>query len=276
MNLASPIGQVAGSSGNRRARTDAAFTMVEIAISLAIIGFALVAIIGVLPRGLEVQKENRQETIINQDAQYLLDAIRNGARGLDDLTNYVFAITNWWASYDTNVAPGNPWLLVAPGRDGYSRLGSDITSIIPAPFYPLDSGSNIIGLLGTPKYRAAGGVVYSNHVVAYVRALSGSAAEKFPQNDAAVQDLAFSYRLVSEVVPLAGADTNSPYGKNLQANLREVRLLFRWPLLPDGNVPVNGGRQVYRSLVGGSMTNEPLGSPLWFFEPAVYASIPKP
>jgi hypothetical protein len=47
---------------------DSAFTMVEIAISLAVIGFALVAIIGVLPRGLRVQRENREETIINQDA----------------------------------------------------------------------------------------------------------------------------------------------------------------------------------------------------------------
>ncbi len=59
----------------------AAFTMVEIAISLAIIGIALVAIIGVLPLGMNVQKDNREETIINQDATVLLEAIRSGARG---------------------------------------------------------------------------------------------------------------------------------------------------------------------------------------------------
>ena len=46
-----------------------AFTMIEIAISLAIIGFALVAILGVLPIGMSVQRENREETIINQDAK---------------------------------------------------------------------------------------------------------------------------------------------------------------------------------------------------------------
>ena len=40
----------------------AGFTMVEVAISLAIIGFALVAVIGILPAGLNVQKENREET----------------------------------------------------------------------------------------------------------------------------------------------------------------------------------------------------------------------
>ena len=45
--------------------------MVEIAICLAIIGIALVAIIGVLPLGINVQKDNREETIINQDATVL-------------------------------------------------------------------------------------------------------------------------------------------------------------------------------------------------------------
>jgi type II secretory pathway pseudopilin PulG len=70
------------------------FTLVEIALCLAIIGFGLVAIIGVLPAGLNVQKENRDETIINHEASMWVEAIRNGARGLDDLTNYVIAITN--------------------------------------------------------------------------------------------------------------------------------------------------------------------------------------
>ena len=40
-------------------RRVAAFTMVEIAICLAIIGFALVAIVGVLPSGMRVQKDNQ-------------------------------------------------------------------------------------------------------------------------------------------------------------------------------------------------------------------------
>src|SRR5258706_1301219 len=66
-----------------------AFTMIEIAIALGVIGFALVAIIGILPTGLEVQRDNRSETIINQDGTFWMEAIRNGARGLDDLTNHV-------------------------------------------------------------------------------------------------------------------------------------------------------------------------------------------
>ena len=55
--------------------------MVEIAICLAIIGFALVAIIGVLPIGMNTQRDNREETIINQDATVFIEAIRNGAHG---------------------------------------------------------------------------------------------------------------------------------------------------------------------------------------------------
>src|SRR5450756_204594 len=91
----------------------AAFTMVEIAICLAIIGFALVAIIGVLPLGMNTQRDNREETIINQDATVLIEAVRNGTHGANDLTNYVYAITNHWASYKVN---GN----VNNGINGYT------------------------------------------------------------------------------------------------------------------------------------------------------------
>ena len=76
------------------------FTMVEIAICLAVIGIALVSIIGVLPIGMNTQRDNREETIINQDATVFIEAIRGGARGLDDLTNYVYAITNYRTQYN--------------------------------------------------------------------------------------------------------------------------------------------------------------------------------
>ena len=56
------------------------FTMIEVALCLAIMGFALVSILLVLPSGMNTQRDTRQETIINQDATVLLEAIR-GARG---------------------------------------------------------------------------------------------------------------------------------------------------------------------------------------------------
>lgn len=247
---------------SHRAGARAAFTMIEIALSLAVIGFALVAIIGVLPLGLEVQKENREETVINHDANYFMDAIRNGARGLDELTNHVIAITNWWTDFNTNQTP---WQVVDGNTDGYDYFDST------RPPWRLDSGSNIIGLLSWPKYQAVGANLRSNYVVAYVRSLSGPATEKFPQTDPTIKDLGFSYRMISEIVPLAAYDTNSAHARNLHANMHEVRLLFRWPLLP-GNKTGNG-RQVYRSLVGGVHTNDPSGSPLWFFQPTIFTTV---
>jgi len=76
--------------GRSRAR---AFTMVEIAIALGVIAFALVAIIGILPSGMQVQKESREKTIINEEARYFLDAIKSGSLDLDDLPEFVDLIS---------------------------------------------------------------------------------------------------------------------------------------------------------------------------------------
>src|SRR6478735_4711607 len=160
-------------------RKTAAFTLVEIALALAIIGFALVAIIGVLPFGLNVQKENREETIIVQEATYLLDAIRNGARGLDDLTNYVECITNIATAYSvvngvTNVLPGQPDVF------GYTYAQASINGT-SHPENIITNGERIIGLLSTPRFVFANNKLTpptpvpatytSNYVFAFIRAL---------------------------------------------------------------------------------------------------------
>src|SRR6185436_10510172 len=62
-----------------------AFTLIEIAICLGIIAFALVAIIGILPAGLQVQRDNKEDTIINQEGTYLMETIRNGAEEVFEL-----------------------------------------------------------------------------------------------------------------------------------------------------------------------------------------------
>jgi hypothetical protein len=119
----------------------------------------------------------------------------------------------------------------------------------------------------------------SNYVVAAIRSLNGPVSDKFPQNNAAMQDLALSYRMISEVVPFGTTYYNQSWGNpmstNLQNNLHEVRLTFRWPLAQGTNAQ---GRQVYRTLVGGSLvqTNEPW-SPLpslFFFQPQTYVKAP--
>ena len=233
--------------------------MVEIAISLGVIAFALLAIIGVLPLGMGVQKENREETIINQDAPYFLDAIRSGARGLDDLTNHVEAITIVTAGITNSYL--NPQ---------FSKLPLNL----PNPVNYLTSGQRIVGLLSTPKYPLNGtNGVFTNVVSAYVLALSGSAAEKFPQQDPSVQQLAFSYRFNSEITPVGIPDPDSAYGTNLQANLHEVRLYFRWPLRPNNST--GNGRQTVRTLVGGQIiTTNDSGQTLYFFTPQNFVKVP--
>ncbi|HVM47485.1 MAG TPA: hypothetical protein VMU04_05625 [Candidatus Acidoferrum sp.] len=261
--------------------------MVEIAISLAVIGFALVAIVGILPIGMGLQKQNRQETIINQDGTIFLEAIRNGAQGLDDLTNYIIGITNDVTRFNPNGTPIPP-----SSQYGYGPYGSSPQVVVT---YPLNSGYRIIGLLSTPKYipittksgtSFANGYI-SNHVVAYVRSMSGPMSEKYPQTNSAMQDLAFSYRLMPEIITYGTSydptfNPKAPIGDqqplNLQGNLHEVRLTFRWPLVdPKGKAGPN--QQSFRCMAGGRLlptneTNYPvdLAHTLYFFQPGNYTT----
>ncbi|HWY31534.1 MAG TPA: hypothetical protein VNX46_12310, partial [Candidatus Acidoferrum sp.] len=142
------------------ARPAAAFTMVEIAICLAIIGIALVGIIGVLPIGMNTQRDTREETILNQDVATLIPIISRGLRGDDDLTNYVYAITNYWALYQTN-GTINGTIQAC----GYTYGSSSPVALIPpnysyAPPILLTNGANIVGLLSTPEYVLADRAFY--------------------------------------------------------------------------------------------------------------------
>jgi len=315
----------------------AGFTIIEIALCLAIIGFALVAIIGVLPIGLNVQKDNREETIINQDAAVWMDAIRNGAHGYDDLTNYVVAITNYvWAyKVDNNnvvTADGSSQRTAQGGgspetdvytRSQFIRNGSVVAS---SPLLWLTNGLHIIGVLSRPRIEwDTGNHFFSNYIVANVRAISGSAVEKYPQNNSIIQDSAFSYRLIVENLPYVAFDTNqihatlyqtgssmfdpalpdiggltntepsfpslalsdaqiqrSNYWCQIRNNRRiygvaytnshDIRLTFRWPLLPTGDA--GNGRLSFRLFTGGLLT---AGAPepgvlniMYFLKPSTY------
>ena len=217
------------------ARHRSAFTMIEIAIALAVIAFALVAIIGVLPLGMNVQKENRERTIINQDAAYLIEAIRNGARGADDLTNYVLSITNyvWQVSAGAQIMgfpPGNP------DRINWYTFETASINGTTAPAFRLTNGARIVGLLSTPKQITTASDDEVNQVIANFRAISGAAAEKFPQKDDNQLSLAFSYRLVPQLSSIPAAVEDTRLNRTFDTNLHEVRLVFRWPLLPNGVV----------------------------------------
>jgi type II secretory pathway pseudopilin PulG len=254
-------------------RKSSAFTMMEIAISLAVIGIALVAIVGVLPLGMRVQRDNREQTVIDQDASVFIEAIRNGARGADDLTNYVYLITNSVTVY--------------PAGTITSSKGYDNSSF-------LVNGTNIIGLLSTPEFTAndgspsspidiANGNYNSNHVIAYVRSISGPAVEKPPQDpNGLIRADSFSYRILcvnapvatdTNVFNLSSSDPRRTYTDQLEANLHEMRLTFLWPQLPNGNVGT--GRQTYRALIAGQVvTNIVAGNYLYFYQPQSFTNAP--
>jgi type II secretory pathway pseudopilin PulG len=233
---AEPV-RAAGATGSRSAGATTGFTMIEVALALGIIGFALVAIIGVLPSGMKVQRENREDTIVNQDASYLMEAIRSGAQGLDDLTNYVESITIKRGAQITIYT--NNW-------------------VNPQGGVPLTSGLQIVSLLSTPKLeRLPNGNYQFNSVTARLRAISGSAIEK----GRGMTDFAFRYQLTAEVMPV----TNAPPFVNLSMpelvrsvdlaqNLYDVRLQLRWPLFQTGNTwKVGRYRRIVRSLVSGEL-----------------------
>jgi len=116
-----------------------AFTMVEVALSLAIIAFALAAILGVLPTGANMQRDNRENTIINQEGTFWLEAIRSGTTNLDEMTNYVDQVQ----------------AIYTGGPNAFANLDS----------------REIVGLLTVPTPNVL-------RTEATVRAITGSAAEK--------------------------------------------------------------------------------------------------
>lgn len=246
----------------RPRRHEAAFTMVEIALALAVVAFALVAIIGVLPTGLQVQRDNRQETIINQEGEYLLNSIRSGADRLGVLSNAVYFISV------SNREAVRQWANVS------SNAGQRLT------------GDQIIGLLSTPKvwHDPDARFPLTNRVVAWLRAMNSTAIERDP--DAA--DVAFRYRAFVEIVPVfvyPPALTNRwgtnqaqqiSYLRNLQGELpqladaHEIRLTLSWPIWADDpqrpeNLRVGNRRRTFRSLMPGTLRpwagDGPVGAP---------------
>lgn len=262
---------------HRLPRAARAFTMIEIAICLAIIGFALIGIIAALPLGMNTQRDNRQDTLIGQDANLLIELIRSGSRGADDLTNYVIAVTNWVDLYDGQGSR-------VKGYTNYYTPYQARQFDYPLPERALTNGANIIGLLSTPEfYTNTYGTIssfhplpnvyqggYSNRVVVYIRSISGLAAEKPPQNNDIMRDDAFTYRVVVVNAPVA-QDSNTvyqAYNQNLREAMRELRMTFLWPFYPNGRT--GPGRQTFRTSIAGDLHSDPFRPGLFYYQPQTF------
>ena len=127
--------------------------------------------------------------------------------------------------------------------------------------------------------------------------MSGAAVEKVPQNNDTILGAAFTYKLIVEnthyvpldpaIIDLAPAATNGMTAPELadrinrahsvqilQTNSHDLRLRFRWPLLPNGEFSDKNG-VTYRAFTGGWLMQTPdfyvnSFSNLFFFQPATY------
>lgn len=217
--------------------------MVEIALSLAVVAFALVAIMGVLPTGMTVEKDNREDTLINQEGRYWLEAIKNGARGLDEITNYVESVR------------------VDRIESGNKTNTTEFVNEAPKLLSPTD----IISLLSLPKYPDGPGGPITNRVIARVRPITGSAADRAPMRGTTTNNITFRYQVQVEIVksyPIpgvlagealaAGDPRPAQFNEGVGASLWDVRLIMRWPVVDRGNsFFVGNGRKTLRGRVQG-------------------------
>ncbi|HAB15083.1 MAG TPA: hypothetical protein PLX89_12335 [Verrucomicrobiota bacterium] len=272
----------------RSSRRAAAFTMVELALCIAIVAFAMVAILGVLPLGLTVQKQNREETIVDQDAPQWVDLIRRGGIGWDDLTNYVDFIL-------VERTPVN-------GRGNTVTYGFrgpfyPVTEPLPAPDVILGTGLDIVSLLSIPRFEADQGILYSNKITAVCRSFSGAFNSQvrpdgtvgFRPDDRQLDD-AFRYQMQVELTPVTQLPTFNVSSTNLvslanvnlggylnalrldtnlvqdlkgpaemrpdrdflMATLYDLRLVFRWPVFRvGGQLTVGPGTRTIRAQLFG-------------------------
>lgn len=267
----------------------AAFTMVELALCIAIVAFAMVAILGVLPLGLSVQKQNREETIVDQEAPMWVDIIRRGGIGWDEVTNYV----DYVLVERTAVNSGGGTRVFGFRGPFYSTEFS-----LPAPNAILQTPGDIVSLLSIPRFEADQGVIYSNRITAVCRSFSGTFNSQIRPDrtptfrpDERQLDDAFRYQIQVELTPASslpalGLDAatalNSPEVRSggflsalrlntnlvealrdpfqlqnasqdlFAATLYDLRLTFRWPVFRVGNeVAVGPGQRVIRAQVFG-------------------------
>lgn len=225
-----------------RSRAEAAFTMVEVALSLAIVAFAMVAIIGVMPAGLNVQKENREDTVISQDAAFLLEAIRGGEA----------------SSNLTALAAGLVGNIYGVNLTTYPPSGS--TNF---PYSPQD----IVKRLSIPTWDTSGFTTGPAVAVsARFRAMSGGLGD----TAGVATNAAFNYYVQVQITRF-NPDPYIPTYNALATNLHEIKLTFQWPVYDDpasAVPPVNFGNRsiVVRSLVSGQLVNITNGG--YFFRTA--------
>lgn len=264
--------------------------MIEIAMAIGIIGFALVAIIGILPTGMNSQRDNRADNLINEDANFFMQALRSGSvvsNGVVYGTQFDF-LTNYVEGIEVTNTLKQAW-----DYTNTAAAGSDFQkTTFQGP------GAEIIGLLTTPAYYTPDLATFdnsdfpvTNHVRAWMRAINGAALEQNGGNAL----VAFRYVMDVQITPhtMFAVDTTNYLGYDpatidytnrylrwiearvINQNLYDVNLTFHWPIVGQGGLGPN--HQTFRGTISGCLTNfsSRVGKnrrTFYYFEPNTFTS----
>ncbi len=249
------------------------FTLTELALCIAVVSVALVAIIGVLPTGLSVQRHNREETIVTEDGKVLVNALRTGAVGSENLLKNVDFIL--WARYrvlENGLISTTPQFLRS-----YRSPSWDPSPTLKNLGYTdpivLTNAAQIVGLMTAPRFVSVNGIEYKNIVRAQIRAIGGTLSEKPIQPLAGVNspgpdgltldqrtEFSFRYLVTPEVTSVAISPVGGSVSQSLATaqQVHELALTFQWPvILRSGTtseaIRVGHNSRVYRTQIFGQL-----------------------
>lgn len=241
--------------------------MIEIALALGVIAIGLVSIIGLMPFGLGVQRENKDETVIDHDARLMFEFLKAGVAETNDLDT----LGRLWVHIVPDAKDGKRKIWVTNTVITYELttrkpLGTpDITVTeleVVDPRTPVRLKPEQIALANVLSVQSLAGAVQYNpaqnrlvvsrvQTAILLRALAGSAYDKYPQTNQTVTEMSFAYKLVRELFPIQS--TEVPFNNSMgSANppalpAYEARLSFAWPAY--GPNSTGYGRRVYRAII---------------------------
>jgi len=232
------------------------FTLPEVTIALAIVAFGLVAVLGILPIGVTVTRDNKDDTLIKNDAEYWMNAIRGGRLALEALNHaeWVELRVNGQV-YRAEYAP----LLYDPWPDDpkvWPRF--DSADGLPPVAYrgsmkQATWRSDVIGWLSMPDLLTDGTTIekyakirpFGNTMLdrQFGRKGVNTDGEVVYRNEGG--DLTFSYLLQSNV-------------RMVGPNFWEIKLTLKWPVVEEGptadTVKTGAGKRVFVAYINAPNT----------------------
>jgi type II secretory pathway pseudopilin PulG len=261
------------------------FTISEVVLAVGVVAFGLVAVLGVLPAGLSVHKDNREETIIRYEAEYWINAIRAGAQQFDALNQVEWAeIRVEETGSPEKVYRAHRNRLGGDGWDGSGNLNGAINrGHLKQIYWPTD----VIGWLSIPN-----GTVKTKTVL--VRPLNSTLFDRIYGRKLLVADRS-SYNNIAKnstiYHPLPGGDLAFAYLLEVKITkpdpsleLHKVELTFRWPVLNDPTIenPTKDARHVKTiskmvfppMLIAGALESAPAINQSLLFPPTATPEVP--